>query len=221
MGDVIFCGDFNARTGTLDDFTHVDPFLNKGNLSTITVSKRFSRDLNTNCYGTSLVELCIKNNLVALSGRTKGDLTGQFTCNTYNGSSVVDYAIVAQELFPLINSFTVDYPNEFFHHSCLNFVMKIKTPKHPNANMEVLNKPISFVWDETKKQDLYDVMSSSEDTVNKLESLFCEQNDADSSLVDIDAIVNNFSEVLCESSLKILKRKRQINKNKNKKQRQK
>ena len=216
LGDVILCGDFDA----LDDFTHVDPFLNEGNLSTITVSKRFSRDLNTNCYGTSLVELCIENNLVALNGRTKGDLTGQFTCITYNGSSVVDYAIVAQELFPLINSFTVDYPNEFSHHSCLNFVMKIKTPKHPNVNMEILNKPISFVWDETKKQDLYDVMSS-EDTVNKLESLFCEQNDADSSLVDIDAIVNNFSEVLCESSLKILKRNRQINKNKNKKQRQK
>ena len=86
--------------------------------------------------------------------------------------------------------------------------------------MEVLNKTISFVWDETKKQDLYDVMSS-EDTVNKLESLFCEQNDADSSLVDIDVIANNFSEISCESSLKILKRKKQINKNKNKKQRQK
>ena len=196
MGDVILCGNFNARTGTLDDFTHVDAFLNEGNLSTITVIKRFSRDLNTNCYGTCLVELCIENNLVALNGGTKGDLTGQFTCNTYNGSSVVNYAIVAQELFPLINSFTVDYPNEFSHHSCLNFVMKIKTPKHPNVNMEVLNKPISFVWDETKKQDLYDVMSS-EDTVNKLEALFCEHNDADSSLVDIDVIVNNFSEVLC------------------------
>ena len=220
MGDVILCGDFNARTGTLDDFTHVDAFLNEGNLSTITVSKRFSRDLNTNCYGTSLVELCIENNLFALNGRTKGDLTGQFTCNTYNGSSVVDYAIVAQELFPLINSFTVDYPNEFSHHSCLIFEMKIKTPKHPNVNIDVLNKPISFVWDKTKKQDLYDAVRF-EDTVNKLEALFWEHNDADSSLVDIDVIVNNFSEVLRKSSLKILKRKRQINRNKNKKQGQK
>jgi hypothetical protein len=71
----------------------------------------------------------------------------------------VYYAIVAQELFPLINNFTVDYPTEFSRHSCLNFVMRIKTPKHLNVNMEVLDKPISFVWDETKKQDLYDVMS--------------------------------------------------------------
>ena len=39
--------------------------------------------------------------------------------------------------------------------------------------------------------------------------------------MQIDVIVNNFSEMLCESSLKILKRKKQINKNKNKKQRQK
>jgi hypothetical protein len=30
--------DFNARTGNLDDFTHVDPFLNEGNLSTIIVN---------------------------------------------------------------------------------------------------------------------------------------------------------------------------------------
>ena len=77
----------------------------------------------------------------------------------------MDYAIDAHELFPLINSFTVDYPNEFSHHSWLGFV-GVKAPKHPNVNMEVLNKPISFVWDETKKQDLYDVMSS-EVTVNK------------------------------------------------------
>ena len=45
----------------------------------------------------------------------------------------MDYAIVAQELFPLINNFTVDYPTEFSRHSCLNFVMRIKTPKHLNV----------------------------------------------------------------------------------------
>ena len=45
------------------------------------------------------------------------------------------------------------------------------------------------------------LIMSSEDTVNKLESLFCEQNDADSSLVDIDVIANNFSEISCQNHL--------------------
>ena len=45
-------------------------------------------------------------------------LIGQFTCNTYNGASVVDYVIVSQDLFPFVQSFSVHNPTELTHHSC-------------------------------------------------------------------------------------------------------
>lgn len=99
LGDIILCGDFNARTGNLDDFSRVDSFLTEGNVSKITISKRFSRNININHYGRFLVKLCIENDLVTLNGRTKGFLIRQFTCNTYNGSGVVDYTVVSHDLF--------------------------------------------------------------------------------------------------------------------------
>ena len=108
LGEIIFCGDFNAKTGNLHDFSHVDPYVNEGNSSEHSVSKRFSKDVITNHDGKLLVKLCIENELVTLNGRTKGDLVGSFTCNTYNGSSVVHYDVVSHNLLPLINSFLVN-----------------------------------------------------------------------------------------------------------------
>ena len=61
--------------------------------------------------------------MIPLNGRTKGDLIGQFTCNMYNGASVVDYAIVSHDLhvsFHTYSSFLIDDPTEFSNHSCLS-----------------------------------------------------------------------------------------------------
>ena len=48
-----------------------------------------------NSYGRSLAELSCGNDLVILNGRTIEDFLGQFTCNTYNGASVVDNAVAS------------------------------------------------------------------------------------------------------------------------------
>ena len=128
QGKVLLCGDFNARTGNLDDLIFDDRFTNIENFTPINVPKRTSRDTQVNAYGKSLNELCIGNNLISLNGRTKGDLIGLFTCNTYNGASVVDYVIVSQDLFPFVQSFWVHNPTELTHHSCLSVVMRIETP---------------------------------------------------------------------------------------------
>ena len=190
----------------LDDFSQIDPFINGGNLFEISVNKRFSKDVNINHYGKLLVKLCIENELVTLNGRTKGDFVGRFTCNTYNGSSVMDYAAVSHNLLPLINIFLVDYPTEFSDHSCLNVIMRIKKPKQPDINNHLLDKPISFIWDETKKQKLFNFMSSKK---TKLDSLFLSYNKGNINLAEIDMIVNGFSKILCDSSQRILKCKKQ------------
>ena len=97
LGEIILCGDFNARIGILDDYIY-DPFLDYEINSAVPIDKRCSRDLQVNSYGRSLLELCIGNNLFVLNGRTMGDFLGQFTCHTYNGASVVDYVIGSHDL---------------------------------------------------------------------------------------------------------------------------
>ena len=54
-----------------------------------------------------------------------GDFLGQFTCRTYNGANVVDYVIGSHDLQSSINNFSIRNINEFSHHCCLSFVMRV------------------------------------------------------------------------------------------------
>ena len=116
----------------------------------INVSKRTSRATHGNPCGKSLNELCIGTNLIPLNGRTKGDLIDLFTCNTYNGTSVVD-VIVSQDLFPFVPSFSVHNPTELTHHSCISVVMRIETPQEVK-DIETFKSPGYMIWIEKKER---------------------------------------------------------------------
>ena len=167
LGKVLLCGDFNARIGSLDDFIDDSFFENETEIP-VTIGKRCSKDGHVNSYGKSLVDLCIGNSLFALNGRTKGDLIGQFTCHTYNGASVVDYVIASYDLQASIINFTVDNVNEFSHHSCLSFVLRVKFPKYSEANINMTPHLKSFLWNENLKDNLRNVINSDE-ARNKLD----------------------------------------------------
>ena len=151
--------------------------------------------------------MCIENNLISLNGRTKGDLIGQFTCNTYNGASVVDYVIVSQDLFPFVQSFSVHYPTELTHHSCLSVVMRIETPQEVKDIMRLSNHPGYMIWNENKKEKLQNVMLS-EKVKHELDSLFFSDKTTNSS-VDINKLVSDFSQILRDTSKNILLTKKQ------------
>ena len=89
-GDVILCGDFNARIGGLDDFVDQDDLNFSNSIIESNINPRNSRDGVVNTYGRALVDLCCGNDLVVLNGRMKGDSLGQLTCHTYNGASVAE-----------------------------------------------------------------------------------------------------------------------------------
>ena len=96
-GNVISCGDFNARIG------HQIDFIKEDNQSLIPLpddyipqdlSTRNSRDKSTNSYKRPFLDILINNQLHVLNGRTVGDLFGDFTCIQKSGTSVVDYFII-------------------------------------------------------------------------------------------------------------------------------
>ena len=57
----------------------------------------------TNQSGRWLIDVCIDNQLYMFNSRTVGDFTGQFTCHTPRGSSVVDYFIASTSLSQLVH----------------------------------------------------------------------------------------------------------------------
>ena len=72
-----------------------------------------------------------------LNGRTFGDTLGKYTCHEYGGSSVVDYAIVSENILSLVKYFTVhDFLPDLSDHSMISVRIKCK----PWLNMKS-NKP--------------------------------------------------------------------------------
>ncbi|VDI18704.1 Hypothetical predicted protein [Mytilus galloprovincialis] len=115
--NVYFVGDFNARTGSEDDFIFVpDSESHVVDIENIQINavcnldqydfsrKRNSRDKNKNRFGNQLLEFCKGNNFFIMNGRTLGDIDGKFTCRN---SSVVDYCLCSAELIQNFTDFKV------------------------------------------------------------------------------------------------------------------
>jgi hypothetical protein len=122
---VVLVGDFNARTGRLDDFALVDEVVanecgfipdsdllidTKEDLVSLGVEpNRCNRDGQVNNNGRSLIELCQAFNLKVVNGRFGSDIgVGEFTYETARGKSTIDYIIMSSGMLPLVTEFEVD-----------------------------------------------------------------------------------------------------------------
>ena len=114
---VCFLGDFNARTGAVDGII-TDGFNNDFDMPykvfedapcsdkiPSALPKRISQDLATNNYCFRLLDFCKTVDVAIVNGRAGSDTNiGKCTCKNV---SVVDYALVSSDLFPLISDFAV------------------------------------------------------------------------------------------------------------------
>ena len=128
-GDIIVQGDYNARTGGIQETVLDDnnTFLNvPEDYENDEQCLRRSQDSGTvNARGRDLLETCTAFNLRILNGRIVGDLEGKKTCFQYNGSSVVDYVIGSKSVlrkvqYLIVNSLTPHLSD----HCHLSFAIK-------------------------------------------------------------------------------------------------
>jgi hypothetical protein len=106
-GNIILCGDMNARSGSEPDFIQNDNYdiyvpVNDDYVYDLVQEKRQSQDDKIDSRGKQLLELCIATQMRILNGRVIGDLYGRYTCHKTTGSSVVDYIILSEELLSSI-----------------------------------------------------------------------------------------------------------------------
>ena len=113
-------GDFNARTGTLNDFVENDcqDFTATDNAYDPDKNwpKRNNADYSFNKLGEETLRLCIGNKLRILNGRVTGDLDGKLTSYQYNGASTVDYGMVSEHLPNIVLGFQVQALTPYFDH---------------------------------------------------------------------------------------------------------
>ena len=105
-GNVLLAGDLNARTGTMLDFVTRDEHADIPNqslpntedlLANVHVRQSLDREA-PNAFGKQLIAVCQDASLLILNGRVDGDASGQLTCHTHNGSSLVDYFIASPSI---------------------------------------------------------------------------------------------------------------------------
>jgi hypothetical protein len=91
LDDIILCGDFNARVGSMSDFKRNDDFLPLSDdyCKDTCVTERICQNSVIDNRGKGLIDICIGNQLRMLNDRMFGDMFGKCTCYTPNGSSRV------------------------------------------------------------------------------------------------------------------------------------
>ena len=151
---MILIGDFNVRTGLLNDLEH------GGNLYTNTeyINYQISRtrrnfDGIINFSGQKLIELYKNNNLCILNGR-KGDTLGRFTYyNTKQAPSTIDYAISSYDLFQKISHFIVKPESHLSDHCQIVtwFEIDKQNKDNPQWKSDLFELPKSFKFEKTNK----------------------------------------------------------------------
>ena len=112
--DILLAGDFNSRTGHLEDYIFSDntdyiPEIDgNDNYDTDHFEvPRNSKDPEQNSFGRELITFCRSYGIHILNGRKEGDIDGKITCISNRGSSVVDYMMVNTRIYDMVKRFEV------------------------------------------------------------------------------------------------------------------
>lgn len=148
---ILLIGDFNSRTGLLDDFVTYDDTVAsicgidtedamlhdcKQQMADMGVAmQRHNEDAKVNNNGLKLIEFCKSLNFKIVNGRFGTDNgKGKITCQTAQGHSTVDYVVASSSLLPFITDFCVDQ-----YDNCLSDVhspiyISLQEAETPNKN---------------------------------------------------------------------------------------
>ena len=225
-GKVCLIGDWNGRTAESSDFVQNDGVIDDLFPSEYSVddelleTKRISEDslVTPDRFGKSLLDICKCSNMRILNGRF-GEASSRFTCNTWNGSSVVDYVVVEKDLMAKINSFEVGEIIDESDHCVIQFSIqndwKFSRPMKQNVKNQrrkALKFPNQWGYDfsEINTKDLYFLFQT--DYV-KGELAAIAERKADGKH-EIDQMVRRFENILVHVSSVVGKRKEFSRKNK-------
>ena len=117
----IYAGDFNARTGKINDYIEdIDE-----------IGAREFKDLTSNQHGSAFIELLLESNCCMLNGRF-GESSSDFTSISSKGTAVVDYIAVPINDFSNFVAFEVHSCNEILNKLQLANLQnkRCKTPDH-------------------------------------------------------------------------------------------
>lgn len=208
-GNILLCGDLNARTGSAPDFIQGDsdkhiPF-DPSYIIDTEIKTRCSEDNKLDDRGKQLNDLCISSGLRILNGRSLGDLFGKFTCQTPNGASVVDYVISSEELLKDVIYFHVHPFLPLFSdcRSKVSVTLKATFTREISHDRNT-HMPGVFKWNKFSSEFFLHVLQRKE-TSDKVASFM--NKEFDTHETDIDNACSLFEDIIQDAAQKSLTRK--------------
>ena len=152
LGEVILCGDLNARIGNRTGMVQFDSAQYVPMPEDYTpdeVTPRFSQDTICNNHGTHFLNLVKNNQLTILNGRTLGDMTGNYTSIQKQGCSVVDYFATSQAINRDVSFMKVLDFTPYSDHKPLSMELRCKPMK-----LECM-RPLEDQYEQAPKRFLF------------------------------------------------------------------
>lgn len=213
FGKIIVVGDLNARTGLSDDHfigcENIDKYIHclEGadlfDENEISVGRRFSLDTKIDSSGIKLLQICKDACLRILNGRVGDDAgIGNFTFQSAQGKSLIDYVLLSPGMFDIINGFTVHHISVFSDHAPIQFSIKSNVSSTSSEEPYEIKK---LVWDTSKLGQFIHSLSGELDTLNSF------VNDIVSENISVDEGVNNFANTLYNTAFQVFGQVKRLN----------
>ena len=136
LGNILAIGDFNSRTGTGSDFIPndrlaefpADVLLNVVDYTPdVDIVPKTSEDITINQFGRTLLTPCKTTGPRILNGRHSGDRKGNITFYNANVNCLIDYLLLNESCFDLIQQCESGNFNCFFpiiHQCVLQYIIQ-------------------------------------------------------------------------------------------------
>ena len=209
-GDIIMCGDFNARIGKNIDYIRnelsgaesfvplPDDYIPQD------LRDRNNKDRKTNSYKKPFLDLLINNKLHILNGRTLGDSLGELTCIKHNGASVVDYFAVSYNSSKYIGHMTVLPFTPYSDHKplALKLTIAMKSEKTYKPLHEVYKPtPCRYKIDTTSKSGLQEAMDRPDIKLKTEQLLNSEYNQTTDNTYELNRLVTEHIQMIADLTL--------------------
>ena len=209
LGNIIVCGDFNARTSNFNDY--IDNGSEKYNISDEEYVEdmccsRTSFDKVLSSRGKQLLDLCIQSSLRVLNGRTLGDFQGKFTSYNSQGSSVIDYVLCSEEFMSNILYMQVhNFTKSLSDHCKLSFNIGVNFCENCDSqNSQVITFPSQYIWNDPSISKFQSALQSI-NTMSKVQSF--QNTQFDKSPDGVNEALSSINYIFIEAANRSLRKK--------------
>ena len=149
------------------------------------------------------MQICRDSCLRIVNGRLGDDAgIGNYTFQSVQGCSLIDYVLFPPTLFDIISKFTIHDISIYSDHAPIQFPLLSNVKSTVQEEQSEVTK---IVWDSSKLNEFRDVLN------NKLECLDSYVNNIVSDNANIDTGVQNFAETLYTCAFQVFGRVKRIN----------